>query len=188
MGKFFVLLALGFLLAGCVSTPQQAAPSPSPTADVNELKAQNGDTVSVDYVGTLDDGTVFDTSIKAEAEKAGLPARPSYAPLEFTVGAGQMIKGFDAAVVGMSVGETKTVKLEPSEAYGEKSGDLLVELNKSQLQGAEDIKVGSKLQSSNGAVATVVNVTNTTITIDANHPLAGKALTFKITMREIKKK
>ena len=82
MGKFFVLLALGFLLAGCVSTPQQAAPSPSPTADVNELKAQNGDTVSVDYVGTLDDGTVFDTSIKAEAEKAGLPARPSYAPLE----------------------------------------------------------------------------------------------------------
>ena len=186
MGKFFVLLALGFLLAGCVSTPQQAAPSP--TADVTELKAQNGDTVSVDYVGTLDDGTVFDTSVKAEAEKAGLPARPSYEPLEFTVGAGQMIKGFDSGVVGMKAGETKTVKLKPSDAYGEKRADLILELNKSQLQGSGDLRVGSKLQSSNGAVATVINVTNSTVTIDANHLLAGKTLTFKITMREIKKK
>ena len=82
------------------------------------MAAQKGDTVAVDYVGTLDDGTVFDTSIREEAIKAGLPLRSSYSPLEFTAGAGQMIAGFDAAVIGMKVGEEKNVHLTPSEAYG----------------------------------------------------------------------
>ena len=82
------------------------------------MTAQKGDTVAVDYVGTLDNGTAFDTSIKEEAQKAGLPLRDSYAPLEFTVGEGQMIAGFDNAVVGMKVGEEKNVHLTPSEAYG----------------------------------------------------------------------
>ncbi|MFH1056909.1 MAG: FKBP-type peptidyl-prolyl cis-trans isomerase, partial [Candidatus Micrarchaeota archaeon] len=66
------------------------------------MKVERGDLVAVDYLGTLDDGTVFDTSIKVEAEKAGLPLRTSYEPLEFTVGAGQMIKGFDDAGVGLA--------------------------------------------------------------------------------------
>ncbi|MFH1056308.1 MAG: FKBP-type peptidyl-prolyl cis-trans isomerase, partial [Candidatus Micrarchaeota archaeon] len=115
----------------------------------------------------------------------GLPLRTSYEPSEFTVGAGQMIKGFDDAVVGMAEGEEKTVRLLPSEAYGERREDLLIEVNRSQIPG--DVKIGSKLQSSTGAVATVVNVSNDTITIDANHALAGKALNFKIIIRKITK-
>ncbi len=187
MFKLLVLLVASLLLAGCAS-PFQVQASPSPSAGVGDLKAQKGDLVSVDYAGTLDDGTVFDTSIRKEAEKAGLPPRDSYEPLQFTVGAGQMIKGFDGGVVGMKIGETKTVKLNPSEAYGEKRQDLIIDLNRSELQGGGEMRVGAKLQSSNGAVATVINVSNDTITIDANHPLAGKTLTFKITMRGIKRK
>ncbi|MEM4255074.1 MAG: peptidylprolyl isomerase [Candidatus Norongarragalinales archaeon] len=183
MKEFVVLLLVSFLLAGCVSTQNQASPS----AGGNRLKAQNGDLVAVDYLGTLDDGRVFDTSIKSEAEKAGLPLRPSYAPLEFTVGGGQMIKGFDNAVVGMAEGEEKTVKLEPADAYGEKRADLIVEIPASSF-GDRPPRLGDKLQSDTGMVAVVVNVSNRTITIDANHALAGKTLTFKIIMRKITRK
>jgi FKBP-type peptidyl-prolyl cis-trans isomerase 2 len=176
MKMIFVALLAAFLLAGCVS--QNGG---------SDLKAQKGDNVSVDYLGTLDDGSVFDTSIQSEAVKAGLPARPSYEPLEFTVGAGQMIKGFDDAVVGMKEGDEKTVKLPPSQAYGEKRKDLIIDVPKTQF-GNTTVQVGTKLQSANGMIATVVNVSNDSITIDANHPLAGQTLTFKIIMRKITRK
>ena len=90
--------------------------------------AAKGDNVSVDYVGSFDDGTVFDTSLQEEAVKAGLPLRGSYAPLEFVVGAGQMISGFDAAVVGLKEGEEKAVHLTAAEAYGEKRADLIAQV------------------------------------------------------------
>jgi len=147
--------------------------------------AAKGDTVAVDYVGTLDDGTVFDTSIKAEAQKAGLPLRPSYEPLEFVVGAGQMIKGFDDAVVGMKVGDEKTVHLQPSEAYGEKRADMIVTVPKSRVGG--NVSVGDRLSSSQGLSGVVTNVTNDTVTADFNHELAGKALNFRIIMRRVTK-
>lgn len=82
------------------------------------IVAEAGDTVSVNYIGALENGTLFDTSIEAEAKKANLPLRPAYSPLSFTVGAGQMIEGFDSAVVGMKEGQEKTVTIPPEEAYG----------------------------------------------------------------------
>ncbi len=174
MKMILAALLAAFLLAGCVSQ----------TNGGSDLKAEKGDAVAVDYLGTLDDGTVFDTSIQSEAQKAGLPLRPSYEPLEFTVGAGQMIAGFDDAVLGMKEGDEKTVKLPPSQAYGEKRKDLIIDVPASQF-GNTTVQVGTKLQATNGMVATVVNVSNDTVTIDANHELAGQTLTFKIIMRKI---
>jgi peptidylprolyl isomerase len=160
------------------------SPTPAPGGSVTLLKAQKGDLVAVDYLGTLDDGTVFDTSIQAEAQKAGLPRRPEYAPLQFTVGAGQMIKGFDDGVVGMQENETKTVHIAPAEAYGERRADAIVEVPKSRLPGIEP-EVGVQLQTSTGAVGTITRVGTDNVTVDFNHPLAGKALNFKITLRRI---
>lgn len=119
---FVVPAAAVLLLASCgksAETPgtPSADTSSSKTAEARVVKG--GDTVAVDYVGKLEDGTLFDTSVKSEAEKAGkLNAGRDYSPLLFTVGAGQMIKGFDAGVVGMKVGEKKTLKIAPQDAYG----------------------------------------------------------------------
>jgi peptidylprolyl isomerase len=194
--KAYPLLAAALLLLGCVapagsdsqnnsllqSVPQNG--SPTLGGSVSLLKAQKGDLVAVDYLGTLDDGKAFDTSIKAEAQKAGLPLRPEYAPLEFTVGAGQMIKGFDDGVVGMQENETKTIHISAAEAYGERREDQIVEVPKSRLTGL-DPKVGVQLQTSTGAVGTITRVGTDNVTVDFNHPLAGKALNFKITLRRI---
>lgn len=158
----------------------------SQSVEGDSLKAQKGDAVAVDYVGTLDDGTVFDTSLKNEAEKAGLPLRTAYAPLEFVVGAGQMISGFDAAVVGMAEGEEKTVRLQPSEAYGEARSDLIVWIPRANVP--DGVAVGSKLASSQGMQGTVIEMNSSSVKIDFNHALAGKALNFRIIAREITRK
>ncbi len=148
---------------------------------------KKGDTVAVDYVGTLEDGTVFDTSIEAEAKKAGLPARPSYEPLSFTVGAGQMIAGFDAGVVGMKVNETKTVTIQAKDAYGEWSDanvqafptkDLTAMINATP-------KMGMQLTATNGASGKIISTDANITKIDFNHALAGKTLIFRITLRKI---
>ena len=152
-----------------------------------QVSVKNGDKVSVDYVGTLEDGTVFDTSVKAVAEKAGLPLRPSYEPLSFTVGAGQMIKGFDAAVVGMKAGEEKTVKIPAKEAYGERSNANVMIISTSQLEQMLGAKPGAgmALYSNTGARGKIVSTNATETEVDFNHELAGKALVFKITIRKI---
>jgi len=194
MSKALLLPAilLAALLVGCVSQSQtnqtagySALPSATQGGDSLAGTAAKGDTVAVDYVGTLDDGTVFDTSIKADAQKAGLPLRPSYEPLEFAVGAGQMIKGFDDAVVGMKVGDEKKVHLQPADAYGEKRKDMIATIPKANIGG--NVSVGDKLSSSQGLSGVVTNVTNDTVTADFNHELAGKALNFRIIMRKITK-
>lgn len=143
-------------------TPASAATPASPSADG---AAKDGDIVSVHYHGTLDNGQVFDSSLERE-------------PLQFTVGAGNVIDGFDAAVRSLAVGESVTVRLEPAEAYGERNPDLLIELPIEQAP--EGVEVGATLTAANGAQARVVALTDETITIDANHPLAGQALTFEI--------
>ena len=159
-----------------------------PTTPITTVTgAQKGDTVSVDYVGKLQNGTLFDTSIKSEAQKAGFPLRPSYAPLEFKVGAGQMISGFDAAVIGMKEGEEKTVTLPPEQAYGQVQAGAVISLPLSQIGNSESIKVGSVLQANNGAQGTVIEITNGTAKIDFNHELAGKTLVFTIKMIKIQK-
>lgn len=227
------------------------------------VKVKIGDTVSVDYVGKLDNGTIFDTSIQIVGEQAGLN-RAQYQPLEFKVSSGQVIKGFDEAVIGMAKGEVKTVVITPENAYGQPDPKLFLQLNRElEIQKISKLDIASYKQyfnsepivgkefSSQGlpwklkvtkiegnmtyvenvantgdavklpgttwdSIVTVMNetlkiiqnpklgdyvsfpteqgvvsgkvseVTTDKYTIDANHPLAGKSLTFEITLREIK--
>jgi peptidylprolyl isomerase len=140
------------------------------------IAAKKGDRVKVHYTGKLQDGTVFDSSIDRE-------------PLEFTLGDGNMIKGFDAAVEGLQTGEKVTANIPSVEAYGEKKQDMFVEVPKAEVP--ENIKpeVGQQLQvqQANGQAMPVVvaEVTEDKIVLDANHPLAGKDLTFEIQLIEI---
>jgi peptidylprolyl isomerase len=135
-----------------------------------------GDMVAVHYTGTLSDGTVFDSSRERE-------------PLEFTVGAGMMIKGFDNAVNGMKVGETKTVTLPPEEAYGEHRDDLVMVAGIDELPEGVTPEVGMQLtarQESGAAIRfTITAISGDEVTLDANHELAGKELTFEIELVSI---
>ena len=133
--------------------------------------AKAGDTVQVHYTGKLDDGSVFDSSAGRD-------------PLEFTVGAGQVIPGFEQAVEGMAVGQTKTVPSPSAEAYGERVAEAVLQVPREQLPPDLEPEVGQQLvmQSRDGRQIpiVVVEVTEDSITIDANHPLAGRDLTFEI--------
>ncbi len=139
--------------------------------------ASDGDTVRVHYTGTLEDGTTFDTSVGRE-------------PLEFTLGEGQMIPGFEKAVYGLQVGKSKTVTIPAEEAYGPHRDDLVIVVEREQLPADLDPKVDQQLQMQQAdgrtAVVIVTDVSEATITVDANHPLAGKDLTFEIELVEIK--
>jgi len=154
------LLISSLLIAGCGGEAQVA---------------KDGDQVSIHYVGTLDNGTQFDSS------------RERGQPLSFVVGAGQMIAGFDNAVKGMKVGETKTVTLPPEEAYGPYLEELLVEFSRDELpEDLQDPQVGQMvrltLQTGGVIQKPIVEVTDTYIIVDTNHELAGEALTFEIEM------
>lgn len=133
--------------------------------------AQNGDTVQVHYTGTLNDGTVFDSSKGRE-------------PLQFTLGAGEVIPGFEEAVAGMKVGERKTVTIPAAEAYGERSERAMLQVPREQFPAEIDPQPGLQLamQRADGHQIPVVvaEVTETYVVIDANHPLAGQDLTFEI--------
>ena len=139
-------------------------------------EAKNGDTVKVHYTGTLEDGTVFDTSVEGE-------------PLEFTLGQGQLIPGFEQAVIGMKVGDLKTINIPVDQAYGPYRDDLTLVIERGQLPEDLDPKVGQQLQmiQADGSIITfiIIEISETTATIDANHPLAGKNLTFEIELVEI---
>jgi peptidylprolyl isomerase len=134
-------------------------------------QAKPGDTVSIHYTGTLDDGTQFDSSQGRE-------------PLEFEVGSGQVIPGFDKAVEGMTVGDSKNVRLEADDAYGQRHEQLVQEVDRGMLPDDLKPETGMTLQSNSpdGQVMqfVVTGVSEQTITVDANHPLAGQALTFAI--------
>lgn len=137
---------------------------------------KEGDTVKVHYTGKISDGTVFDSSRERE-------------PLEFTIGEGKLIPGFEKAVVGMSVGDSNTVTIPFDEAYGEKRDDMIVDVEKKQIP--DDIKpeVGQQLQiqqKDGGAIPVVItDVTDESVKLDANHPLAGQDLTFEIEVVEV---
>jgi FKBP-type peptidyl-prolyl cis-trans isomerase 2 len=138
---------------------------------------QDGDQVSVHYILTLDDGTPVESS------------RDRGEPYSFVVGAGQSIEGFDNAVRGMKVGEIKTVTIPPEEAYGEYNDNLVVTLSRSQLEEGLEPYVGQQLiitlADGQMGYVTVVAITETDITVDANHELAGEALTFEIELVSI---
>ncbi|MBI2084423.1 MAG: peptidylprolyl isomerase [Candidatus Aenigmarchaeota archaeon] len=132
---------------------------------------EKGDHVYVHYTGKLEDGTVFDSS---EGRN----------PLDFIAGAGQMIKGFDDAVIGMTLGEKKTVMIKPEDAYGMRDPSNIILVPRSQVP--DGVKEGDTLYA-NGQPIKVVKVTNETVTIDTNHFLAGKTLIFDITIVKIEK-
>ena len=139
-------------------------------------QAKSGDTVRIHYTGTLNDGTEFDSSSGRE-------------PLEFALGSGQVIPGFDNAVDGMAVGETKTVTIPPEDAYGERHEQLVQQVARNVLPDEIEPAVGMQLQSQSpdGRVMNLVvtELHDDSITVDANHPLSGQSLTFAIELVEI---
>lgn len=140
-------------------------------------KAKKGDSVKVHYKGTLTSGEQFDSS-------------EGRAPLEFTVGAGQMIAGFDKAIPGMTVGEKKTINIAPADGYGEKNEDAIIEFPKANIPPDMKLEPGMQLQLRNEAghpvPVTVTEVKDDIVILDANHHLAGKELIFDIELVEIK--
>ena len=133
-------------------------------------KIKNGDTVTVNYTGKLEDGTIFDSSL--------IEGRT---PLVTTLGQGQLIPGFENGLIGMSVGETRTIEIEPENAYGEPNPMLIQEVEKSKVPA--EVKVGDQLQGMNqhGPVnVTVSEIKEDTVVLDMNHPLAGKKLIFDL--------
>lgn len=138
-------------------------------------QAQRGDTVRVHYTGTLQDGSVFDSSQGRE-------------PLEFQLGAGQVIPGFEEAIAGMEVGEAKTVTLPADQAYGARRSELLLTLPRNQFPEHIDPQVGQQLQLTQGEesfVVTVHEVNGDAVVLDGNHPLAGEDLVFALELVEI---
>lgn len=133
--------------------------------------AKDGDQVQVHYRGTLEDGSEFDSSKGRE-------------PLGFTVGSGQVIGGFDEAVVGMTIGDSKEIAIEADNAYGPRREDLINEVEREQIPDHLELAEGLQLQATRPGegpvVLTVVSFDETTVTLDANHPLAGKDLRFEI--------
>ncbi len=139
-------------------------------------QAKKGDTVRVHYTGKLEDGTVFDSS-------------RSRHPLQFTLGNGQVIAGFESAITGMTIGESKTTVIPMEQAYGERRDNMIVTVMKDQLPPDLDVKVGQRLEITQAddkvLLVTVTAVTDSSITLDANHPLAGKSLTFDLELIDI---
>ena len=139
-------------------------------------QAKNGDTVKIHYTGKLSDGTVFDTSSNKD-------------PLQFTVGKGQVIEGFDEAVTGMVVGETKTAEIPCDKAYGSRNDNMIIVVDKKQVPPELKPEVGQRLEvgSASGEMlaVTVIEVGEENITLDANPPLAGEDLTFDLELLEI---
>ena len=133
-------------------------------------KIENGDTVSVNYTGRLEDGTVFDSSLNE-----------GRTPLSAKLGQGQLIPGFENGLIGMGIGETKTIEIESSDAYGDYNPAMINEVERAKFP--EGVKSGDMLQgmSDRGPVTVkVVEVKEDTVVVDANHPLAGKKLIFDL--------
>ena len=130
----------------------------------------SGDRVTVHYTGTLDDGSEFDSSRDGD-------------PLDFEIGAGNVIPGFERAVATLSVGESTTFRLDPDDAYGEPRDDLVFEV---PITNAPDgLTAGDSVQLATGQPATVIAVSEATVQVDANHPLAGQALTFAVELMSV---
>jgi peptidylprolyl isomerase len=139
-------------------------------------KVKKGDSVKVHYTGKLEDGTVFDTSDNKD-------------PLEFKVGEGKIIKGFEAAVIGMEPGESKTVQIPADKAYGPHHPEMVMVIDRKEVPPTITPKVDQMLQvrqkDGTSFAVKVTDVSEETLTLDANHPLAGKDLTFDIRIAEI---
>ncbi|MGF1497229.1 MAG: peptidylprolyl isomerase [Elainellaceae cyanobacterium] len=141
-------------------------------------QAQQGDKVLVHYTGKLEDGTVFDTSADRD-------------PLQFSIGGGNVIPGFEAAVVGMSPGDSKTATIPSTQAYGPYRQEMVVQIDRQQVPSDIPLEIGQRLQiQQQGGQAipvTVTEMSDAAVTLDANHPLAGEDLTFDIQLVDLEK-
>jgi len=139
-------------------------------------QAKTGDTVKVHYTGKLDDGTVFDTSANRE-------------PLQFTIGEGQLIPDFEQSVVGMNPGESKTIQIPSDNAYGPHHEEMVMVVDRKEfpenLEPTVDQRLQVRQQDGQEFAVTVIAVSETQVTLDGNHPLAGKDLSFDIQLTEI---
>ncbi len=144
-------------------------------------KAKSGDTVKIHYTGKLADGMEFDTSKGNE-------------PLSFTLGKGEVIPGFESAVEGLAVGDSHTVEISADQAYGPHRDEMVIEAKRSEMPEGLELKVGRQLEGRSDAegegepqrvIFTITGVTDDQVILDANHPLAGKDLTFDIELVEI---
>lgn len=138
--------------------------------------AKSGDTVRVHYTGRLEDGEVFDSSVGTE-------------PLEFTIGQGTIIPGFEDAVVGMNPGDSKTQHIEADNAYGPHIDEMVQTIDRSSVPPDIELEIGQQLQVRQPGgppmILTVAGLTETDVTLDGNHPLAGHDLTFDIQLVDI---
>jgi peptidylprolyl isomerase len=174
---FCVLFILGIMIlsSGCTGTKNVQNDSlPVQSDDIR--KVEYGDTVLVHYTGTLDDGTVFDSSRERE-------------PFEFTTGAGMVIPGFESGIIGMTEGESRTIHLSPDQAYGPYREDLVIIAGLDQFSEDIEPEIGQKVVyvTVDGSTipAVVTEVRDGNVTLDANHILAGKNLTFEIEVIQI---
>lgn len=139
-------------------------------------QAKQGDTVKIHYTGTLNDGTVFDSSEGRD-------------PLSFTIGSGQVIPGFEEAVIGMAENEKKNVTIPPEKAYGARNEEMVINVPRSQVPPDISPETGQRLQmqgpNEQVIIVEITEVNDDSITLDANPPLAGKDLTFDIELVEI---
>jgi FKBP-type peptidyl-prolyl cis-trans isomerase 2 len=182
-----LVAAIGMVVAACSSSDDGATVAPTTTETTvtegsdttaptettppepstsGDLVAQDGDSVEVHYVGTLDDGSQFDSS------------RDRGTPFSFTVGTGQVISGFDEAVRGAQIGDTNIVRMEAADAYGEWSEENVLEVPYDPSQG--EVAVGDTVTLNSGQPAVILEVSADTVKLDANYALAGEALTFEI--------
>lgn len=140
------------------------------------MSVQSGDTIRVHYTGKLTDGTVFDSSDGRD-------------PLEFSVGSGMVIPGFDNGVIGMEIGETKVIDIPARDAYGEASDDMTVAIPREEFGPDFTANIGEQLLiqlgDGNQIPVTIIQIDEATVTLDANHQLAGKDLVFTVTLIEI---
>ena len=155
------------------------------------MSITTGDSVTLEYTGKLDDGTVFDTSKQSVAEEAGLAeAQPDreYTPLTVDVGAGQVIEGMEEGLVGLEAGETETLTIPPEQAYGEPSDEHVEEFDTDELQemlGGQLPEEGAFLEAQDGSQGEIVHVDEEVVRADFNPPLAGETLTFDVEIVEV---
>jgi peptidylprolyl isomerase len=174
-----IILMASIIITGCTATSSPASePADGPTSEpvAADEVAKYGDTVTLEYTGTLDNGTTFDTSRGRE-------------PLVFTIGDGEWLPAFENAVLGMKVGEKKTFTIPASEAYGPYYEDYILEVPLSLIPSDIVPEIGMQLkqiqEDGTEIIATITEVSEESVTLNANHPLAGQDLTFEIELLEI---
>lgn len=176
----FTLVLASLLLAGCTQPEENPVNGNGVEpigGDISMELVETGDTVKVEYEGSLENGEIFDST-----------ERHGGTPLEFVAGAGQMIKGFDKAVVGMRLNEEKTVSMGPGEAYGFKDESKIVDISKENFADFWDqLKVGMPVSSPEAGNGIVLEMNENSAKVDFNHNLAGKTLVFKIKVVGIEK-